>query len=132
MQNGIRTIAVAPGFVPTALNQKLLAQGDRGPRILMRTPMGRYGKPEEVAGVIAFCCSDAASFLNGICIPVDGGFSICGVSEAMKGKLAITGIPNPKDDVAGITGDKVVPDTEVGVGTPLQTPKPGEITSEIG
>jgi len=128
MQNSIRTIAVAPGFVPTDLNQKLLSQGDRGARILLRTPMGRYGKPEEIAGVVAFCCSDAASFINGICITVDGGFSICGVSEAMSGKLAITGIPNVGDDITALIPEGTVDAASVPPGP--GAPKLSEIIPE--
>jgi NAD(P)-dependent dehydrogenase (short-subunit alcohol dehydrogenase family) len=103
--HGIRTNAVAPGFLPGEQNRQILASSDRGPRILMGTPLQRYGKPEEVASVVAFLCSEASSFINGACIMVDGGFSACGVSEAMQDRLEIVSRPNPGADVTDLTGE---------------------------
>ena len=78
--NNIRVNAIAPGFLLTNQNRYLLTNEDgsatdRGQRVLAKTPMGRYGEPEEMAGPIMFLCSEAASFVNGAVLPVDGGFS---------------------------------------------------------
>ena len=78
--NNIRVNAIAPGFLLTNQNRYLLTNEDgsatdRGQRVLAKTPMGRYGEPEEMAGPVMFLCSDAASFVNGAVLPVDGGFS---------------------------------------------------------
>ncbi len=76
----IRVNAIAPGFLLTQQNQYLLVdkegnQTARGRKIIERTPMGRYGKPEELVGAIIFLCSDAASFITGVVLPIDGGFN---------------------------------------------------------
>lgn len=77
----IRVNAVAPGFFLTEQNEYLLTDAEtgkpteRGLKIIQATPMGRYGMPEELSGIVKFLCSDAASFINGAVIPVDGGFS---------------------------------------------------------
>lgn len=76
----IRVNAIAPGFLLTTQNRFLMQdeQGnltERGRSVLEKTPMGRYGEPEELAGAILWLCSDAASFVNGAVIPIDGGFS---------------------------------------------------------
>ena len=78
--NNIRVNAIAPGFLLTNQNRYLLTNEDgsatdRGQRVLAKTPMGRYGEPEEMAGPVMFLCSDAASFVNGAVLPVDGGFA---------------------------------------------------------
>jgi NAD(P)-dependent dehydrogenase (short-subunit alcohol dehydrogenase family) len=77
---GVRVNAIAPGFFLTEQNRFLLFEADgctptaRGGRILARTPMGRYGEARELGGALVFLCSDAASFVTGAIIPVDGGF----------------------------------------------------------
>ena len=76
----IRVNAIAPGFLLTTQNRFLMQKEDgtptdRGQRVLNKTPMGRYGDPEEMAGPVIWLCSEAASFVNGAVIPVDGGFS---------------------------------------------------------
>lgn len=76
----IRVNAIAPGFLLTEQNRFLLTNEDgsatpRGEKVLAKTPMGRYGEPEELCGAIMWLCSEAASFVNGTVIPVDGGFS---------------------------------------------------------
>lgn len=76
----IRVNAIAPGFLLTTQNKFLMQNEDgtptdRGQRVLNKTPMGRYGDPEEMAGPVIWLCSEAASFVNGAVIPVDGGFS---------------------------------------------------------
>lgn len=78
--NDIRVNAIAPGFLLTNQNRYLLTNEDgsataRGERVLAKTPMGRYGDPEEMVGPVIFLCSEAASFVNGVVIPIDGGFS---------------------------------------------------------
>jgi NAD(P)-dependent dehydrogenase (short-subunit alcohol dehydrogenase family) len=78
---GMRVNAVAPGFFITTQNAKVLlnedgSYTDRSKRILAHTPMDRFGEPEEVVGAVQWLCSDAASFVTGVVIPVDGGFSI--------------------------------------------------------
>ncbi len=81
-RHGIRTNAIAPGFIPADQNRQILRSGDRGRRILENTPMERFGEPEEIAGAAVYLASPAGRFVNGECINVDGGFMIHGVSEA--------------------------------------------------
>ena len=77
----IRVNAIAPGFVMSQQNEYLLIDRhtgqptQRGAKIIAGTPMGRYGKPEEMVGAVVFLCSPAASFINGVVLPIDGGFS---------------------------------------------------------
>ncbi|MGQ0647224.1 MAG: SDR family oxidoreductase [Gemmatimonadaceae bacterium] len=76
----VRVNAIAPGFFVTAQNRSVLITDDGGftPRaraIVDRTPMGRFGRPEELVGVVQWLSSDAASFVTGAVIPIDGGFS---------------------------------------------------------
>jgi len=76
----IRVNAIAPGFFVGIQNKKLLLNEDgsytaRGEAIIKNTPMGRFGNPDELNGVIHFLCSDASKFVTGVVIPVDGGFS---------------------------------------------------------
>lgn len=76
----IRVNAIAPGFLLTNQNRFLLTREDgsateRGEKVIAKTPMGRYGEPEELCGAVMWLCSDGASFVNGAVIPVDGGFS---------------------------------------------------------
>jgi NAD(P)-dependent dehydrogenase (short-subunit alcohol dehydrogenase family) len=78
---GVRVNAVAPGFFVTEQNRRVLLNSDgsyteRARAIIAQTPMGRLGKPEEVVGAVLWLCSDAASFVTGIVLPVDGGFSV--------------------------------------------------------
>ncbi len=80
---GIRTNAVAPGFVPTDINRKMIENTDRGRRILEHTPMARFGKAEEVAGAAVYLASPAASFVNGHTLVVDGGYLSCGIGDCV-------------------------------------------------
>ncbi len=78
---GIRVNAIAPGFFVTSQNRGVLVNPDgtptaRAQKILANTPMGRFGRPEELNGAIQWLCSDSASFVTGAVIPIDGGFSI--------------------------------------------------------
>src|SRR5690348_9170729 len=78
--HGVCVNALMPGVFRTALNQKLL-EGPRGQEFLMRTPMKRFGKVEELVGAAIFLASDSAGFITGATIPVDGGFLASGVNQ---------------------------------------------------
>jgi len=78
---GVRVNAIAPGVFRTALNQKLLDETERGREFLLRTPMRRFGNVEELAGAAVFLASDAASFVTGEILVVDGGFLASGVNQ---------------------------------------------------
>ncbi len=73
---GIRVNAVAPGWIATPLTQALHEDPARSQAILARTPMGRWGQPEDVAGPVLFLASLAAAFVTGVVLPVDGGYLI--------------------------------------------------------
>ncbi|HEX7722560.1 MAG TPA: glucose 1-dehydrogenase [Pyrinomonadaceae bacterium] len=78
---GVCVNAIAPGVFRTALNQKLLDESERGRELLLRTPMKRFGNVEELAGAAVFLASDAASFVTGEILVVDGGFLASGVNQ---------------------------------------------------
>jgi len=73
---GIRVNAIAPGWIATPLTQALQADAQRSAAILGRTPMGRWGTPEDVAGPVLFLASQAAQFVTGVVLPIDGGYLI--------------------------------------------------------
>jgi NAD(P)-dependent dehydrogenase (short-subunit alcohol dehydrogenase family) len=77
---GVNVNAIAPGVFRTALNSALL-DSDRGRELLLRTPLQRYGKVEELQGACVFLASEAASFVNGQVLAVDGGFLASGVNQ---------------------------------------------------
>jgi len=80
-KKGVLVNAIAPGVFRTALNADLLDNTPRGRELLMRTPMGRFGKTEEVVGAAVYLASDAASFVTGQVLVVDGGFLASGVNQ---------------------------------------------------
>jgi NAD(P)-dependent dehydrogenase (short-subunit alcohol dehydrogenase family) len=80
-RHGVCVNAIAPGFFPTALNQELLEDTPRGREVLMRTPMQRYGRLEELAGAAVFLASESASFITGQILVVDGGYLASGVNQ---------------------------------------------------
>lgn len=79
--DGINVNAIVPGVFPTELNAKLLDGTERGRELLLRTPMRRFGRAEELIGAAVFLASDAASFITGQTIAVDGGFLASGVNS---------------------------------------------------
>jgi NAD(P)-dependent dehydrogenase (short-subunit alcohol dehydrogenase family) len=79
--SGVCVNALVPGVVRTDLNSALLDGTERGREFLMRTPMKRYGKVEELGGAAVFLASDAASFVTGHLLVVDGGFLASGVNQ---------------------------------------------------
>ena len=74
--DGIRVNAVAPGWIATQLTQALQEDSRRSEAILSRTPLGRWGEPADVVGPVLFLASDAARFVTGVVLPVDGGYLI--------------------------------------------------------
>jgi NAD(P)-dependent dehydrogenase (short-subunit alcohol dehydrogenase family) len=78
---GICVNAIAPGYFRTPLSEKLLVGTGRGKEVIMRTPMNRFGELEELVGAAIFLASDAASFVTGTILPVDGGVLASGVNQ---------------------------------------------------
>jgi NAD(P)-dependent dehydrogenase (short-subunit alcohol dehydrogenase family) len=78
---GVCVNAIAPGVFRTDLNAGLLDGTARGKEFLLRTPMGRFGNVEELAGACVFLASEAASFVTGQLLVVDGGFLASGVNQ---------------------------------------------------
>ena len=81
--DGLRVNAIVPGFFVTPQNQTVLVNDDgsltdRSRGIIAQTPMGRFGRPEELIGVVRWLCGDGASFVTGAVIPVDGGYGLYG------------------------------------------------------
>jgi len=80
-RHGVCVNAIAPGYFRTPLTEKLLAGTPRGEEVLIRTPMKRYGELEELMGAAIFLASDAASFVTGTLLAVDGGYLASGVNQ---------------------------------------------------
>lgn len=74
--DGIRVNAVAPGWIATPLTEALQNDPQRSQPILQRTPLGRWGKPDDIAQAVVFLCSPAAAFITGTILPVDGGYLV--------------------------------------------------------
>jgi NAD(P)-dependent dehydrogenase (short-subunit alcohol dehydrogenase family) len=79
--SNVRVNAIAPGIFPTALNEELLLGTPRGREELMRTPMARFGRLDEIAGAAIFLASRASTFVTGQIITVDGGYMASGVNQ---------------------------------------------------
>lgn len=80
-KQGICVNAIAPGYFRTPLSEKLLVGTGRGREVIMRTPMNRFGELDELIGAAIFLASDAASFVTGVILPVDGGVLASGVNQ---------------------------------------------------
>ncbi len=80
-KSGVCVNAIVPGVLRTDMNAALLDGTERGKEFLIRTPMNRYGKPEELGGAAVFLASDAASFVTGHLLVVDGGILASGVNQ---------------------------------------------------
>jgi len=80
-KRGVNVNAIAPGVFRTELNAQLLDSTPRGQELLMRTPMGRFGKTDELIGAAIYLASDSASFVTGQTLVVDGGFLASGVNQ---------------------------------------------------
>ena len=80
-RDGISVNAIAPGVFPTEMNTHIVNDTPRGRELLLRTPMGRFGRPEELVGAAVLLASDGATYLTGQCIAVDGGYLASGVNS---------------------------------------------------
>ncbi len=80
-QTGVNVNAIAPGVFPTPLNASLILGTPRGEELMLRTPMKRFGEAKEIAGTAVYLASEAASFVTGEIVAVDGGFLASGVNQ---------------------------------------------------
>ncbi len=74
--DGIRVNAVAPGFIVTEQSARSRTDASHVAAVASRTPMGRWGQPDDIAGPVLFLASPASAFMTGVCLPIDGGYSI--------------------------------------------------------
>ena len=74
-EHNVRINAIAPGWIDTKLARPALEDPERGPKIMARLPMKRWGTPADMGGMAVFLCSPGAAYLTGVTIPVDGGYS---------------------------------------------------------
>jgi NAD(P)-dependent dehydrogenase (short-subunit alcohol dehydrogenase family) len=74
----IRVNAIAPGWIKTVITEPVWSDPVRSAPIVERTPLGRWGEPKDLAGPVLFLCSDAAAFVTGVVLPVDGGYLLTG------------------------------------------------------
>src|ERR671915_1118558 len=72
--HGINVNAIAPGYVATEMTAALRDDPQRAPAMLARIPAGRWGEPADVQGAVVFLCSEAAAYVHGVVLPVDGGW----------------------------------------------------------
>jgi NAD(P)-dependent dehydrogenase (short-subunit alcohol dehydrogenase family) len=80
-RTGVNVNAIAPGVFPTPLNRSLIQGTPRGEELILRTPMRRFGEAKELAGTAVYLASEAASFVTGEIVAVDGGFLASGVNQ---------------------------------------------------
>lgn len=80
-QSGVNVNAIVPGVFPTPLNASLIQGTPRGEELILRTPMRRFGEAKDLAGAAIFLASEAASFVTGTTVAVDGGFLASGVNQ---------------------------------------------------
>ncbi len=76
--HGIRVNAIAPGWIETPMSRASIISSDQSyyDRVVARTPMGRWGVPEHIGRVVPLLCDDAAAWITGVILPVDGGYSV--------------------------------------------------------
>ena len=79
-QTGVCVNAIAPGIIPTGLNRSII-ESTRGQEQLLRTPMRRFGTPDEIAGAAVYLASEESSFVTGQILVVDGGYLASGVNQ---------------------------------------------------
>jgi 2-deoxy-D-gluconate 3-dehydrogenase len=72
---GLRINAISPGYIETEMNRAIIDDSVRNSKIMSRTPMGRWGTPNDLKGIAIFLASQASDFITGAVIPVDGGYS---------------------------------------------------------
>jgi NAD(P)-dependent dehydrogenase (short-subunit alcohol dehydrogenase family) len=77
-KENIRVNAIAPGWIKTAITEPVWSDPARSAPIVERTPIGRWGEPKDIAGPVLFLCSEAAAFVTGVVLPIDGGYLLTG------------------------------------------------------
>jgi NAD(P)-dependent dehydrogenase (short-subunit alcohol dehydrogenase family) len=77
-KENIRVNAIAPGWIKTAITEPVWSDPARSAPVVERTPLGRWGEPKDIAGPVLFLCSEAAAFVTGVVLPIDGGYLLTG------------------------------------------------------